>query len=373
MSDNGENVLSAGLNELQSMKKMLMELEKTKAENQLLSEKEVQLEKQIQAMEKQLSDKIASVTRARKAELETTYNEQMDKTKNRAKKVRAKKEKLKSSKVSERIKEETGELQEEKRQYADEIRAIYKSEKLPRLLNNPFLHAIYQPVMLRDILIICLTLAVVLFVLPCGIYFGFFRPKTSMLILTYIVTVLVFGALYLFIGWYTKERHAEAFTQIKQLRRKINKKRREIYRLSRQIRKDKDESGYGLDKYNQEITELEDDIETIEKNKKSAVKKFDSETKKVIANELAAECEEELSSLKCQYEETYSAQRAAEEKMKSLSVTVTEKYNTYIGKENMDIVLLEQLEEIIQAGDARTIREALSIQKARAREAQENV
>lgn len=66
MGDSNGNVLSGGLDELDSMKKALVELEKNKAQNAELAEKEEQLEKQISAMEKELSEKILSVTKSRK-------------------------------------------------------------------------------------------------------------------------------------------------------------------------------------------------------------------------------------------------------------------------------------------------------------------
>ena len=91
-----DNILSAGIDGLRELKQMLVCLQEDKAKNAELTEKEEQLEKQIQALEKQLSDRIASVAKARGAELSATYDEQLDKTKNRLRKVRAKKDKLNS-------------------------------------------------------------------------------------------------------------------------------------------------------------------------------------------------------------------------------------------------------------------------------------
>ncbi|MDE7299216.1 MAG: hypothetical protein K2N94_10375, partial [Lachnospiraceae bacterium] len=262
MGDSNGNVLSGGLDELVSMRKALVELEKNKAQNAELTEKEAQLEKQISAMEKELSEKIASVTRTRKGELEKAYDEQIEATKGRQKKVRAKKDKLKSSKISERIGAETAVLHEEKSRLKDEIRGVYKSDKIPRALNRSLFHAVYQPIGWRDILIIALVLIVTLFVIPCGVYTIFFKPRTGLLVATYIVTVLLFGAAYVFFGWITKEKHPEAFRQIRELRRGLVKNRRDIRKMERSIRKDKDESGYGLDKFNQELSELENELET---------------------------------------------------------------------------------------------------------------
>lgn len=356
-----ENVLSAGINELYSMKQTLTELEGLKAKNTELTAREEQLEKEINVKEKQLADKIAAVTKTRRTELEAAYNEQVEKTKSRMRKVRSKKEKMKSSKISERIEAETSELAEEQKQYREEIKEIYKSNKIPKFLNNTYVHALYLPQGIRDILIILLTLAITLFAIPCGIYYFLLPVKTVYLVVTYIITVLLFGGLYMLIYRKTKERYPDAFLQIRNLRRNIAEKRRQIRAMERGIRKDKDESSYGLDKFNQELAELDEDICRISEEKKKALKKFENETKKVIADELTAESAKELNLLRNEHEKAYEEQRRTEEKIKTLTVTITDRYNTYIGKENMDIAMLDQLTRIMEAGEAATIGEALSI------------
>lgn len=366
------NVLSAGLEELNSMKQALMELEELKAKDAELTAAEGQMEKEINSRERQLADKIAAVTKNRRTELEKTYDEQVEKTKNRIRKVRSKKEKQKSTKVSERIASETSELWKEKGQYGEEIQNIYQTNKIPKILNNPFLHALYLPRGIRDILIIVLTLVVTLVVIPCGVYFLLLPSKIIYLIVTYIVTVLLFGGLYLLVNHRTKERHPEDFRQIRQLRAKQAEKRKQIRATQRNIRKDKDESSYGLEEFNQELEKLEADLDRIQQEKKNALKKFEEETRKAITDELAAEAAKELNPLKSRHEKTYEEQRKTEERIQSLSVTITDRYHTYIGKENMDIAKLDELARIIEAKEATTIGEALSVYRAENANLQKN-
>lgn len=358
---NDENVLSAGIDELYSMKQTLLELNELKEKNAELAASEEQLEKEIEIREKQLAEKVATVTKSRRAELEAVYDEQVEQTKNRMRKVRAKKQKLKNSKVSERIEIETAELLEEQNRCREEIKEIYKINKIPKFLNNVFVHALYLPQEIRDILIIVAALVVTLFIIPCGIYYFLLPNKTIYLIVTYIITVLLFGGLYLLVYRKTKEKHSEAFSQIRSLRKKLAGKQKEIHATERSIRKDKDESGYGLDKFNQELVELDADISRISEEKKNALKKFENETKKVIANEITGESAKDMKELKTRHEKTYEEQRRTEEKIKTLTVTITDRYNTYIGRENMDIAMLDQLAGIIEAKKAETIREALQI------------
>lgn len=368
MSDG--NILSAGINELKELKEMLIRLNDDKVKNSELTVQEDQLEKQIQMREKQLSDKIASVVKTRSAELSATYDEQLEKTKSRLKKVRAKKDKQKSFQVTERIASETAQVREERKQLYEQVGKLYKENNIPRFLNNRFMHAIYIPQGIKDILIILLTLMVVLFLLPCGIYYFAFRPNTVSLIVLYIVTVVLFGAVYMLLNHISKERSPQTFEKIKSLRRELNMNQKNIHRMEKAIRKDKDESIYDLDKFNSELKELEEELGRIAEEKKAALKKFEGETKAVIAAELTAEFAEELDPLREEHERVYGQQRRTEENIKRLSMKLTNEYNSYLGKENLEISTMDALLGIMEAGEAATVKDALAVYRVRAAQGQ---
>lgn len=358
------NILSAGLNELKELKEMLVCLENDKALNLELSAKEEELERQIKVLEKQLSDKTALVTKQRSTELGATYDEQLEKTKSRLKKVRAKKEKQKSTLVSDRIAVETAQVREERTQLYEQIKKLYKESKISRIFNNSFVHALLIPQGFKDILIILLTLIVVLFLLPCGIYYFAFRPKTIYLIVIYIVTVLVFGGLYVAVSKMTKERHPQIFEKIKSLRRELRNNQKNIRNMERAIRKDKDESQYDLGKFNSELKELEEELDRIDADKKAALKKFDGETKAAIAAQMAAEFATGLDPLRKEHDEIYEQQRHTEENIKKLSMKLTSEYNSYLGKENLDISMIAALIRIMEAGRAATVADALALYRS---------
>lgn len=366
------NILSGGLRELSEIKNKLVELENGKKKCIELSEKEKQLTRQIQTMEKQLAERIDSVTKARRSELQGTYDEQLLKLKSRVKNVQTRKGKQKNNRISERIEEETAELREEKEQYLDDMAQLYRGEKLPGWLNNRYFHAITQPLTVTDFIAILLTLLFSLFIIPCGVYYSFFRPKTILLAACYVVCVVFFGGGYLLLRFRVREKHQEMFGQIRELRKKLVRVGRDMRKIARQIHKDRDESVYGLEEFDKELSELDEEIRTIENEKKRALKEYENNTRKEIAAELKAEVKEELETLRKEQDETYRAQRQKEEKVKNLSVLVSERYTIYLGKENMDVVLLDQLEEIMRAGEAFTIGEALNVQKIKEKQTRSN-
>ena len=57
-------------------------------------------------------------------------------------------------------------------------------------------------------------------------------------------------------------------------------------------------------------------------------------------------------------------QRAeAESKIKTLSVDISSKYETYLGKENLSVPMLDSLLDIIDKGNAKNVAEAITYYK----------
>ncbi len=358
------NILSGELEDLNGLKNILLELDGFKDKNDELVTEEEKLEKAIKSKEKAIADEIAATSKKRKDEIEATYDEQLEKTRSRIKKIRSRKEKSKSAKISERIEAETAQLKEEYRQMQLESKAMLKQNKVPSFSNTRFFYALFLPRGMGDLAIIALTLVIVLLILPCFIYF-YLLPVEKMvyLILIYFITVILFGGLYMLIDNNIKDKHKDTIKRVYRLRLKItdNKKRREKIRKS--ILRDKDESQYGLDNFDQELSELDDELKSIMEQKKEALSVYENTTRFVIGEEIKARNQDELNTMKRGYGEVYVEVRDTEEKIKSLSMDIANNYEAFMGKEFMAIEKLNILIDIMTDNELKTISEALGFYK----------
>lgn len=354
------NILSGGLKELNTVKDKLTELNNFRDGCDELTSEEARLEKGIKTKEKEVLEEIASTHRKRKEEIEYAYNEQMDIVRTRIKKIRNKKEKSKSEKVSERIDAETAELKEEYRQLALDIREQFKFHKIPALCNSRFFYALFLPKGLIDIFIIMLTLVAILLALPYAIY-TLWLPKENMiyLFLVYLFLVIVFGGIYMLIDSNIKSKHIKVLGNVGQIRIQmlLNRKRRNEIR--KHIVKDKDESIYGLEDFDQELAELDQELNEITEQKKEALRIFENTTKYVIKEEITYRYKEELNSLKQEYAKVYTDIKALEENIKNLSMEITNNYEVYLGKEFMSADKLDKLALILTENQLSTISEAM--------------
>lgn len=358
------NILSGGRNDLLLIKDKLTELNSYRDRRDDLSAKESSLEKVIKAKEKDIAEEINNTIRQRKDEIEAAYNSQIETTRQRVKKIRGKKEKSKSIKVSERIDNETSGLREECRIMKQEIKDIFRMNKIPRIFNTRLFYAIFTPKGIGDLAIILLVLLLLLLALPYGIYVKFIAGMNMVLLfLVYVLIVVIFGGAYLLIENNVRARYAKAFQRITQIRVSLILNRRKRNSIQNNILKDKDESIYGLDNFNEELKELEQEILTLNEQRKEALNVFESSAKLIIKEEITARYQEELNGLKKDYGIIYVSGKETEENIKNISMDLTNNYEVFIGKEFMSAEKLDVLYQIMEEQNLNTISEAIGYYK----------
>ncbi|BBF44687.1 hypothetical protein lbkm_3413 [Lachnospiraceae bacterium KM106-2] len=362
-----KNILTCGEKELGDLKNLLLSLDEQKEFNTRLELEESQIEHNIESKEKEQNEEIQLTIKKRLSEITATYEEQINRRKNKIKKVKNKKEKHKSVKVSERIAAETASLCEENDSYYEETKKIYKENHILPIFNNRFYYAIYSPRGVSDFGIIALTLLLILLAIPMGIYEFLAGGKgVAGLVAIYAVDILAAGGLYFYIATITKQRYPEVIERVKQIRLNIRRNKKQINNIKKQIRKDKDESIYGLEEYDKQIRAFEEKIEQISKEKKKAIQNFEEVTREIITNEIKERYTPQLQELRKSYDEKIKESRECEEKIDQMMMLVANDYEAYMGKELLNCNTIDQLLTIMQEKSLGTVSEAIQNYQERA-------
>lgn len=358
-------ILHGGIEELNTIKELVIELTGYQEKNAELSKEEIRLEKLIAVKEKDINDETESTLKKRKSELIASYESQLSTLNARNKKIKAKKEKDKSVKVSERISDETAELREKNKELALEIKTKLKKEKTPKICSTTLFNALFMPRGIVEFLIFILSLLVLFFAIPFGIYVLFFAEKFGEIALAviYVIMILLVGSTYLAISNKIKEPHIDTIRAIRLLRNQCRKNNKSIRVIQKGIKKDADESVYGLEQYDDELKEIAAEIDRVTEEERQAVHTFESETTAQIRAEIKSRYAEELASLKAKHTEVCANQKVAEDKVKEHSLTISKQYEAYLGKGMLTVPKLDKLISRIEKGEAKDIGEALALEK----------
>lgn len=349
----------------ESAKQAVREMEQLKMREEQLLNLEKELESSLKTKQKQVSDMISQTVKKRTEEINKSYDTEIGKKQDRLKKVRSKREKAKSQGVKERIAEDTQSLMKENIDLRRQMKTLFHTKQVPRFCASKFYYSLYFTKGMKEMLAVLVALLICFLVIPCGIYFMIPERKTLHLIVIYVLTILVFGGLYVKVGNATKMKHMDALKEGRRIYNKIAANKKQIKKITKSIRKDKDEAVYNLQKYDDEIAQLEQDMAQAERQKKEALNTFETVTKTIISDEISGNHQAEIDQIETDLVKTNEDLKETQKAAMNKALYITDNYEVYAGKEFMTVEGLESLQELIQSGKASNLTEAITIFKSK--------
>ena len=324
---------------------------------------EKRLEKDLEAEKKAVADAISLTVKKRMEEINGSYDKEIAKGQDRLKRVRSKREKAKSQGIKERIAEETKELHDDNRELKLQMKTTFQKDRVPRFCKSTWYYSLYFTRGFSEFLILLVTILICFLAVPYGIYMLLPEKSTYYLIGIYFAVVVFFG-IYILINNKTKVRHQEALKQGRKIRDLMRTNHKKIRVITNSIRRDRDEAVYDLEKYDDEIAQIEQDLSDITSKKKEALNTFEKVTKTIISDEIAGASREKIERLEEELLRASEEAKEAEVKVKEQTLFITDNYESYLGTEFMVPEKLDELADFIRMGKATTISEAEALYRS---------
>lgn len=346
-------------------KQAVQELDELKQKEKMLQELEKQLESSLKTKQKNVSETIALTVKKRRDEIAKSYDTEITKTQDQLKKVRGKREKAKSQGEKDRIADETQSLIRENEELKAQMKTIFRESHVPGFCRSNLYYALYFTKGFKELLTLLFTIVICFLAIPCGVYFALPQQNTVFLIAIYVVAILLFGGLYVKIGNSTKMKHMDTLKAGRDIRNKIVANKKQMKKIAKSIRKDKDEAVYNLQKFDDEIAQLEQDKAQSERQKKDALHTFDTVTKTIISDEIMGNHKAELDQLESDFDKTVADLKETTVAARAKALYITDEFEIYVGKEFMVLDKLQDLEDSIENGNAANISDAIANFKGR--------
>lgn len=350
-----------GLSLIKNAKEVLAQLDTAKAEEQRFDLESKQLKKRLDNEHQLVSDTIRQTISARRGEIEETYRKENGKVLERQKKVKAERSRAKAAGVKSRIEEETADLHEENRRLKKELQLRMKQDKVPSYCNTTYYYAMYFTKGIVEIALLLLTLLLVFFGIPLGIYYLIPNRQILYLLFIYIAVLVLFFAAYIIVGNMTKDKHMSTLREGRKLRDVMRNNRRRIRTITRTIEKDRDEASYSLDDYDQRLREISRELDRLAKAKEDALLQFDKVTVLQIEREIAGNSQAKIDALEVDLKKAKENLEVSKSRVQSLNLTLTDKYIPYFGREYMNAKALNTLAGYLESGQAANLTEAKNL------------
>lgn len=340
-----------------------------------LQEREDKMQKAIAQEEKSIHDEINTTIKKRKAEIEDTYDAQLDAGRKKLKKAQEQKNKEKSERVGQRVDEETADVKENSRQLKTEMRTLFKKNHVPAFCQTGFYYALFMPKGIKEILILLLMIVIGLAGIPFGIYELFARviltdkpivQASYFMALVIALSLIVVLGIYFLIFNLTKVRHRDTIAEGRKIRNQMLANDKNIRAIKNAINKDKDESQYGLDAYDQKIQESQNEMDAIAEEKQAALTEFEQQTRNTIIDEINGRRQAKLDDMRQQAAAVEEECYDVESRIKEAALAITNKYAKYLGKNICKEETLSDIINIMQTEQIDTISEGIAIYKGEA-------
>lgn len=360
-----EDYLISARDEVVKRDSMAAELEKMKNYQKKLS-------RNIASEEKSIADEIASTIKKRKQEISDTYDERLDDNRARKKKVSNKRNKKKNQRMNARIDEETKDIRENTRELEVEMKTLLKKNKVPSFVSSKMFFVMFMPRGVGEVGAMLLSFLVYFVGVPAlaVVLITHFAMQNKeginmpfWCILIGAVFVILQLIIYFVIYSTTKLRHQDVILQARSIRDKIKANGRQEAAIRNSINKDKDESTYNLEAYDEKLASLEEEADSIGTEKQEALRTFEEETKQVIIDEINSRRLQTLEDLKNEKKELEDKIAKGEKMYSDKVLQITNQFASYLGEELCKQDKLSDLIALMEDGEAETVSEAISLYK----------
>lgn len=330
-----------------------------------LEQDEVRLERALETEKKLVADTIQSTIKKRREEIGTSYDAEIGKAQEQLKKTRVQREKAKSQGVKERIADETSELHACNRELRTRMQDTFRQQHVPGICRTRLYYSLYFPRWAREFLVLLVFVAVIFLVVPYGVYLAVPRRGPLLLAVVYLVDLVLAGGIYMTIGNHTKIQYMEALREGRQILDQIHANRKKIAVITSTIRKDRNESLYNLEKYDDEIARLQLELSNVAAKKKEVLNTFETVTKTILQDEIEHNHKGKMDKLEHDYADVKQQLQTMAEQVKEKRLFIAEHYGSHLGKEFLDAFKIKDLAELIRCGRAANISEAIEVYKQR--------
>ena len=342
----------------------LDELSLLAEQEERLSQEEERLEKSLETERKLMADTIQQTVKKRRDEIGTAYEKEISRAQEQLKRVRGKREKAKNEGIKERIANETAAFREEIRDLKLQLKTLMKRNHVPGYCQSDLYYTLYFPCHVKEYLTVLVFVLLFFLVIPWGIYQFVPERRPLWLVVIYLVDILLVGGGYMAVGNKTKLLHMEVLRDGRKIQDQILANKKKIRKTTAGVRKDRNESLYNLDKFDDEIARLQQELSDVAAKQKEALNTFETVTKNILTDGIEHNHKAKLDQAEAEYQRVVQELRTVRQQRKEKMLSATSQYGTYLGKEFMDSQKVMELCDIVKDKKASNVSEAISVYKS---------
>lgn len=347
----------------------------TEAKNQLLGRNQLsdeidkmhsqqkKMAKNIASEEKSIIDEIAQTVKKGRQEIVDTYDDRLDENRSKKKGVLNQRDKKKAQRMNARIDDETKDTRDTIKELEKELKQLVKGEKAPNFISSKAFFTMFMPRGIETLFGI-ISLIVYFIGVPSLMRLiarkafhanGFFANLVFVLFFIGVV------AIYVLIYKATVIEHREVCKDARKIQNKINKNKREVKKIKKDISNDEDESIYDLGAFDHKIADLDAEAAAINQEKDDKLREFDEQTVQVLTDGINERRVPVLEQMKAELSNLENEISVQEQNFANLEAYISEQFVSRLGDDLCKPNRIDDLISIMEEGKAQTVTEAIEV------------
>ena len=357
-----ESIASEALSFVQAAARLLARRNELKTDRDSLEGEKEQAVRAVASLEESIEAAVSERSRVRREAVSSGFDERVSECRAEISGKQEERKKAKADGIEQKIIEVNEPLAQETAELKEQLTHLYKDNKISALVRNPIVSSLYFPKGLTDWLLIGAACIVLFFCVPflfCSLLQG--HPFSLSIVL--FIYIMAAGGLYLFLLNHQMLPKKDALEKGVELKKHVKANTKQMNAAAEEIRRAQDETGLGLEVFDEAISGIESRITGIEEERRAAIDEFEATVPGQILEEVTEEnraAREELEEQERQLEERIG--RTAEE-IDGISGELKEIYEPVLGGELLEEGDLSGLEQFCRENPAVSLNQAVESYK----------
>ncbi len=272
--------------------------------------------------------------------------------------IEGRRSKARQAAVNDRVSNQTAGLKGEIANLTAQLDTFCKEHKVPNICKSRLYHRLFCPKRFGEWLTILIIAAIMIAAIVVPVVF-FDKLAYSGLALAIDVALI---AIYVLISEKTKGKYPNEVRYCRQLLDQIMQDEKGVRNVTRNIRKDTDDSPYdgNLRSFDEEIRQKGQEKTDLEAQKTSALYQFDNVTKQQIISEIDSTYAERLAEARNEAAQTKAVIAEYTQKVSGAENLLNTNYVQYVGSRNLNHDSIERMIGMLDNSEAASVTDAVT-------------
>ncbi len=327
-----------------------------------LTSKNKTYKKELTDIQKEFDKSLENDIKREREKYISVESKNLSEANSKLKKEKSSRGKAKRIGIKQRIEAETKDLILQNRALHRQIRKSLQEKDLPSYCDSNWFYTLYYTQGFKEFLIKILFFLIGLIGLPFLIvqwmnHFWLFK------IFEWILVDGIFLAIYITIRLLSKDKDDGIIEELREFRDQIHDNERQIRQIKKKIKQDRDESQYDLDIYDENISDINERIGEISRQKKIKEEEFDSDKKPELIEQIENKYIPLIEKKQKEIEQNEQILLDTQNQLENANQEIEEQYEKYLTKSLTNRASIEKMIAFIDSGEAENISQALNLVK----------